>query len=206
MKMHAMCTCETASLLFIQHYTIKYFSKEKNAGMKQNTTTLWEENMANVNHMFTVFALNPILVTEKNHVCISWSRIKRKLSPSFPNCLTDLNKVTTAWYFYWSLQWSSLFTLLPQGRSECRVIFTESAPGAGSKSVGNHWLAQGQDKYMCNTSSSLRGYSGRAISNLFYLEYLQRNFQHERNSVEVWFSFKVNIRRALCGCLSLKAI
>lgn len=59
------CAPVRLSQLFIQNYTIKYFSKEKNARMKQNTTTLCELEMENVNHTFIVFALNPVLVAEK---------------------------------------------------------------------------------------------------------------------------------------------
>lgn len=83
------------------------------------------------------------------------------LNPSVANCL---NAVIRVWDFYWSPQCNSLFTWLPEGRSECGVIFTQSAPRAGSESVGNHWHAQGQDENgMYITSSLLCGYMGGSL-------------------------------------------
>lgn len=77
-------------------------------------------------HAFTSWSYLILCTRARTHTfawglegCISWPRIKVKLNPSSSNCLTDSNKVITMWYFYWSPQWNSLFTLLPLGRSEC---------------------------------------------------------------------------------------
>lgn len=85
------------------------------SGTDSYKLSLWKET--HTAHIHVNVTLNLVTATHtrtvlKSHIhpiqaFISWSRIKCKLNPFSPNCLTDFNKAITMWYCYWSLQWNS---------------------------------------------------------------------------------------------------